>query len=586
MVLISVCLAACEFRRTTKPSVLVIAVEGLSFESFDCYNEEDIRLGFRVFCNEAVRFSHAYTPSTMSQASVASLLTGLYPFDHGVHHNGSDFLSAKFVTLSEEALAHGYHSLFVSGGPPLWRKSGLAQGFEVFDDSMDLGLGSYYRPAGDVFKILTGWLDLQNEGSPFFAFTFLSDLQLPFVATVDDSGEIREKSASAQLDEVGESLDSLVQYLKAKRLWNRMNIVLVGLNSLQHHEADTEPLPLSLKSSSVQVSLFIKPARGERDNLIQWAVDRNVSLVDVGATMFTWLGESAPKTSISILNPENLNSVLQKPEPSWSSDRLILAETAWPDWLEGSGTRWAIRQGQFLYIDDKHPQVYNTLTDRLEVLPLRRDDPLWNSLNGNVVRLLGESKTQRWAGMNRHWLDQIGVAKELWLANSALRHPRGDEAWSRWYLGRALLTGNWKEVKRLSQEMGDAAGVYAADKHLGEFTPLPRNPCIRLIVGKKVNADLYRSECEDEKILALHAWISGKNEEEKLNGQEKLIRLMVAQVINQELGRMNFLNELRWDMDREWPEPPSTLDYLMTLKEVEPYAKKVSAIMNGKHFTF
>ena len=85
-----------------------------------------------------------------------------------------------------------------------------------------------------------------------------------------------------------------MHWLKNKHKWNSTNVVLVGLNSLQHRESDVEPMPLSLKSASVQVTLFIKPARKERDNVIQWAVDRSVSLVDVGRTLFEWGGARAP----------------------------------------------------------------------------------------------------------------------------------------------------------------------------------------------------------------------------------------------------------------------------------------------------
>lgn len=579
-----VSLTSCEFRHDNKPSILVIAVEGLGFDSVNCDTEEGEE-GIQVFCGEAVRFSHTYTPSTMSQAGVASLLTGLYPFDHGVHHNGSDFLSAQMQTLGEVALAKGYRTIFVSGGPPIWRKSGLAQGFEVFDDSMDLGLGTYYRPVRDVFRIFMNWLDQQNENSPFVAFTFLSDLQFGSIATVDDEGEVREKSAVGQLEEIDESLSGLIRYLKSRRRWNNTHIVLVGLNSLQKRESDNEPLPLSLRSLSVQVALFIKPARKERDNVMQWAVDRNVSLVDVGATMFRWLGKDPPSTTIAALKPQNLNPVLTQPEPNWKSDRLIVSETAWPDWLEGSGIRWSVRQGQFLFIDDAKPLIFNMLTDRLENIPLRLDDPLWNSLNEDVLKLRSEATTTRWRGMHRHWLEQLAVAKELWVMNTAERKSRGEVAWARWYLGRAVQSGNWKEVRRLSQEMGEPVGAYVASRHLGEHWPLPRNACVRLIVKSK-NSETYRSECEDEQLLNLSTWMNGKSEEERNSAQERLIRSIVMHTMSQEIGRMNHLNDLRWDVDREWPRAPSTLELLLTLKELEPYSKKISSLMSGKNFTF
>lgn len=581
-------LNSCELQRENRPSVLVIAVEGLGFESLSCDSEdasEASPTASHAFCQEAVRFSHAFAPSTMAQATMASLMTGLYPLDHGVRNNGSDFLSAKFKTLAEGALSKGYHTVFVSGGPPIWRKSGLAQGFEVFDDTLELAPGTYYRPAEDVFRIATNWID-QQEGAPFLGVLFLTDLQFPQIATRNDEGEVREKSAEGQLEEVKESLTSMVRWLKNKKRWNNTHIILVGVNSLQRRENDTDPGPLNLKSSSVQVGLFIKPARKEKDNVIQWAVDRSVSLVDVGKTMFEWLGLEPQATSLAELEPQSLAAALTQSEPEWKEYRLLSSESAWPDWLEGSGIRWAIRQNQFLYVDDKRPKIYNTLTDRLEVLPLKSNDPLWQSLNGQVLDLLKKGKIPQWAGMHPHWLEMIEVARELWVNGNASRRPKGGEAWSKWYLRRALQTKDWREVKRLSQEIGEPVGTFVAGRHLGDNIPVPRNPCVRLVLAAKGDKRSFQSECEDERILALHSWQTGKTEEERNQAQERFARLYALQLMDQEIGRLNFLNGLRWDVDRDWPEAPTPLDYVLTLKEMEPYAKKVSGLLSNKDLAF
>jgi hypothetical protein len=277
--------SGCDLPRESQPSVLVVAVEGLNFGALSCDSDEAngrFSENLRPFCEETVRFSHAFAPSTLAQPTMSSLMTGLYPIDHGVHNNGSDFLSAKFRTVAEAALNRDFHTLFVSGGAPIWRKSGLAQGFEVFDDVMDISIGNYYRPANEVVRIATNWADHESSNTPFFMTLYLNDLQF----------------SDNQVEHVTDSLAKLVHWLKAKRRWNSTYVVLVGLNSLQRHENDNEPLPLSLRSESVQVTLFIKPARKEQDHAIQWAVDRNVSLVDVGHTLMEWVDAEGPASRL------------------------------------------------------------------------------------------------------------------------------------------------------------------------------------------------------------------------------------------------------------------------------------------------
>src|SRR6185312_2370104 len=142
-------------------------------------------------------------------------------------------------------------------------------------DTGDIELGTYYRPVDEVFKLATNWIE-QVDGAPFFAVLFLNDLQFPQFATHTREGEMREKSPEGQLAAIEESLGHLVEWLKAHKRWNSTHVVLTGLNSLHRpdleREIDSEPGPLNLRSTGVQVTLFIKPARAERDNVIQWAV--------------------------------------------------------------------------------------------------------------------------------------------------------------------------------------------------------------------------------------------------------------------------------------------------------------------------
>lgn len=568
-------LAGCELAGEVRPSVIIVAVEGLSFESLNCDDERTSGIG--ALCEEAVRFTHAFAPSTMSQATMASLMTGLYPMDHGVRHNGMAFLSARHNTLAEAALNRRYRTMFVSGGAPIWRKSGLAQGFEAFDDNVELSIAKPYRSADEVVRLATTWLDQNVGSSPFFVTLFMSDLQFPQIATRDEEGELRERSFNGQLAEVIESLGSLVKYLKKKRRWNRTHLIVLGTNSLDGVNPNGEPSTLTLRSTNTQVALFIKPARKERDNVIQWTVDRNISLIDVSHTLFDMLGVQSPTSSLAELQPQSLMSVLNKPEPNWPEDRLILSESGWPEWMERAGYRWAIRRNQFLYIHDRKPLIFNALTDRLENLPLKGTDPLWNSLNAGVLGLIKAARVPNFQGMTNYWIEQLEVAHDLWMTERPTRTPKGPEAWGRWYLSRALEERDWKEVKRLAHEQGEPVGVYIAGRHLGESLPMPRNPCVRLVLLTRDSREHIR-ECSDDRMLALYAWRTAENESDRNFAQERFLRSYGYHMLDQEIGRFNYLNDLRWDVDREWPQAPQVVDYILTLKDFAELLPKLSTL--------
>ncbi len=191
---------------SVRPSVLVLMVENLGFNAFSCGDSsappDDVL--FESFCEESVRFTHAYTPSTMSQAAAASLLTGLYPREHGVRHNGPQGLSATQVSVAEVAKAAHFKTSFFSGGPPIFRRSGFSQGFDVFDDSIGLTLKNLYRPALSVVNLFLDWQKMSAPKGEFVSFLFFADVQFVDQPTVDDLGEVRESSYEGQVAEVSE----------------------------------------------------------------------------------------------------------------------------------------------------------------------------------------------------------------------------------------------------------------------------------------------------------------------------------------------------------------------------------------------
>ena len=64
----------------------------------------------------------------------SAILTGRYPGRFGIRLNGMDPLPASAVTIAERLKAAGYRTGAVVGSVILDRSSGLAQGFDEYDD--------------------------------------------------------------------------------------------------------------------------------------------------------------------------------------------------------------------------------------------------------------------------------------------------------------------------------------------------------------------------------------------------------------------------------------------------------------------
>ncbi len=454
----------CTSRAPTRPSYLIVAVDRLGVGFNVCPSESDDATGsgFGEICREGVRFTHAFTTSTLSAPAMGSILTGHYPYRSGLRHNGRGelgTLSASVETLAETALQKGYRTLFVSGGAPLLRRTGLHQGFEVFDDNIRPGPRRMHRPAREVVETFQRWLEgrlrlddrsrNRTVSDPYLAVLHLADLQVPWSPAPDESGRTRESTVRAQLEEIDETLGRLWAYLRRNRLWDSTVIVVVGL---QGEASDTrlDEIPaLDLHSDMTHVTLLVKDAvspvkpgratdlpTGQTD--YKWApksssFDVNVSLADLGVTLF----ERISPRSLRMFEGEEVRSLadaLKGPgehlEEWRRSDRAILSESAWARWQLDSSLpiRVAIRKGPYLYIHDgakSSSSLYNTLTDAFEVSPLPRRNARTIELKSEFSEFASSLGYQEFPGVSAQQLLEERWARAFFSIRLGIRAGEG-----------------------------------------------------------------------------------------------------------------------------------------------------------------
>ncbi len=583
----------CTLKAAEKPSVMVIMIENLGFSSFSCADgiDQDSEIDFRSFCEESVRFTHAYTPSTLSQATVASIMTGRYPFEHGLRTNGSQALSARIETVTEKAVQQHYRTSFFSGGPPIWRKSGLGQGFEVFDDNVIPTLSHLYRPAHELVPLFLKWLGNEPTHAPFMSFLYLADLQFVDDPITNEIGELRESSLESQLDEVRETLGRLASELKRRKQWDNTYVVLVGLNGSNPQVKLKEPRPLSLFSDATRVSLMIKPARRMRDGPFNWKIDSNVTLADVGATLFEILGHPlqplAPSSS-EIAYSVSLMSVLRGPEPDWAEDRKVLSESAWGDWRGYSAIRFAVRKGSDLLIQDHYDRLYDTLIDAREVQPISSQDTRMASSREELSDFLYSINPSVWEPTSQILMEKLELARELWkfrnpgidvlarLKILSKKYPNDSEL-KGWRAIWALRTADWKELKAMSLKVkGEEVWEFVAERNLGEKTSVPLDPCLEFLrVPKSVEWKLSKL-CRVESMANLIEWANESTElPARTRAMEAFIRSYGSRVISNRISEHNWVTGLSWDTNLNRLKAPETVDLVLALPEMRKYRSQV-----------
>jgi arylsulfatase A-like enzyme len=115
-----------------RPDVFIILVDTLRRDHLSYFGYERLTTPQidNLFAQSYV-FTQAYTPSSWTIPSVASLFTGLYPSSHGIT-SALRAIPADAPTLAEHFRSYGYRTGAFVGNMIVTSRNGFSQGFETF----------------------------------------------------------------------------------------------------------------------------------------------------------------------------------------------------------------------------------------------------------------------------------------------------------------------------------------------------------------------------------------------------------------------------------------------------------------------
>ncbi len=126
-------------------------------------------------------FENAIATAPWRLTSQATLMTGLFPSEHGAVFN-SPSLNPALETLAEKMKAEGYATLGVTTDAIISSQSGFDQGFDTFIEIRPEEDGLTDSGSSRAETELLRWIEGRSgaTGQPFFAYVLLTNPQLPF----------------------------------------------------------------------------------------------------------------------------------------------------------------------------------------------------------------------------------------------------------------------------------------------------------------------------------------------------------------------------------------------------------------------
>jgi arylsulfatase A-like enzyme/Flp pilus assembly protein TadD len=167
------------------PDVLLITIDTLRDDALGFSGNSRVATpALDRLAAQGLVFTNAHAHNVVTLPSHVNILTGLYPYQHGVRDNTGFRLSAEIPTLAAWLKERGYATGAFVGAFPLDSRFGLARGFDTYDDRYPKGKTPLdfempERPASEVIEAARRWY-AKSAGGPRLLWVHLYDCHAPY----------------------------------------------------------------------------------------------------------------------------------------------------------------------------------------------------------------------------------------------------------------------------------------------------------------------------------------------------------------------------------------------------------------------
>lgn len=333
-------------------SVILISIDTLRADRLGAYGSKaGLTPNLDALAPEAVVFEEAYSHVPLTLPAHASLFTSLLPSRHGVRDNLGYTLTGK-RTVAEAFKAQGYRTIGAISSFVLRRGTGIAQGFDEYDDAIatrtDAALGHQQREGALTARALSDRLAASK--GPVFAFLHLYEPHTPWSPPPKHAGHASPYDGDvAYADEiVGRFLDSL-------RAMGRYDDAIIAITS-DHGEGlndhGEEEHGILLYRESLHVPLMIRLPKGREGGR---RVTTTVRQADLAQTLL----DLAALPVLQGTDGESLVPLMQ----GTGADRTAYAESFYGRLHMGWSELYAVTEGRNRYIRAPRPEFYDLSND-------------------------------------------------------------------------------------------------------------------------------------------------------------------------------------------------------------------------------
>jgi arylsulfatase A-like enzyme len=366
-------------KKDARPNLLLITLDTMRADEIAPWGKGGVATNLDALAAESVVAMDAHAPAPLTFPSHTSMLTGLYPFAHGVRDNDLYQLDRTAPTAAKLLKAAGYRTEAILAASVLRANTGLAEGFETYLDvkyhhARNVPVNAQRR-ANEVSDLVLERLAVADP-RPWFLWAHYFDAHLPYDAV---GGPPKSAPIHEQYDAEVRFLDQHVGRVLAKLRENGALadtwIVVCGDHgeglSIQQESSHS----YLAEEGTLRIPLFVR----QPDGALRGRLEAPASAVDVCPTLLAIAGLPLPgpihgRDLLAAFEMERRGGA----EADAQADRTLWFET-WAGWhVYGWSRLEGVIAGHFKYVHNVKEELFDVagpVTPELEKKNLAAERP-------------------------------------------------------------------------------------------------------------------------------------------------------------------------------------------------------------------
>jgi arylsulfatase A-like enzyme/tetratricopeptide (TPR) repeat protein len=322
------------FSLSTTPdrNVLLITIDTLRADALGAYGGRAATPALDALAAQGARFTFAHAHAVVTLPSHTSLLTGTYPYQHGVRDNNGYRVAPGTATLATRLKAEGFATGAFVGAFPLDQRFGLNQGFDTYDDRLPeagptVEFALPERPANQVVDAAMTWI--AGQPGRWFSWVHVFDPHAPYRAPEPFLSQYADNAYAGEVAWIDHALSPLLTHLQSQP---RPTLVIVTADhgeSLGEHGELTHGI--FAYDATLRVPLIVAEVQPQVDGSVSGGrvVDTPVRHIDVVPTVLDAIAADADQALPGVSLRSAISGAGDTPRPSYFESMTTHLARGW-----------------------------------------------------------------------------------------------------------------------------------------------------------------------------------------------------------------------------------------------------------------